>query len=110
MSLQVVAPGGGGGGQFILIGKELRLGTPLDRDERDISSLIVQVSCTDRVTQRRRNIPVVSFSFNSILRFPFSSFLFRLNQIVRISDVNDNRPEFILPLPPPVVVSIPEVN
>ena len=58
--------------QFTLVGKELRLSSPLDRDERDISSVIVQVSCTDRQTLKRRNIPVVSpflFSSSSIFHF-----------------------------------------
>ncbi|XP_046657764.1 cadherin-99C-like isoform X2 [Daphnia pulicaria] len=58
---------------FALLGKELKLTSPLDRDHQDISSVILQVSCTNSATGRRRNIPV----------------------IVRISDVNDKAPVFL---------------
>jgi len=58
---------------FRLDGKQLQLTAPLDRDNEDISSVILQVSCTIRASGKRRNIPV----------------------IVRISDVNDNAPIFI---------------
>ena len=60
---------------FVLSGKELQLIRPLDRDNPDISTVIVQVSCSNKLTGKRRNIPV----------------------IIRISDVNDSPPVFSQP-------------
>ncbi|XP_032795630.2 cadherin-99C isoform X2 [Daphnia magna] len=58
---------------FSLTGKELKLTSPLDRDHQDISSVILQISCTNKISGRRRSIPV----------------------IVRISDINDKAPVFL---------------
>ncbi|XP_071438739.1 cadherin-99C isoform X2 [Hetaerina americana] len=58
---------------FALNGKRLQLLQPLDRDADSISHIVFQLSCTVRATQKRRSIPV----------------------IVRVSDVNDNAPQFI---------------
>lgn len=57
---------------FLLNGKSIELITPLDRDEEDRSHIIFQVTCTIRLSKRRRNIPL----------------------IVRVSDINDNAPIF----------------
>ena len=70
---------------FSLSGKRVSLLEPLDRDEGDLASLMFQLTCTDLATQRRKTIPVV----------------------VTISDVNDNKPEFV---GAPYVVTIPEVR
>lgn len=54
---------------FILNGRKLQLLQPLDRDKDNLSHIVFQVTCTNK----KRTIPV----------------------IVRVSDVNDNAPEFI---------------
>ncbi|GLH14863.1 Uncharacterized protein GBIM_19164, partial [Gryllus bimaculatus] len=58
---------------FLLNGKRLQLLRPLDRDADNLSHLVFQLVCTVRATSKKRTIPV----------------------IVRVSDVNDNAPEFI---------------
>jgi len=70
---------------FTLVDKQLKLISPLDRDVNDISSVILQVSCTVKKSGKRRNIPV----------------------IIRISDVNDNAPVF---LSPTYTTTVPEVS
>lgn len=62
-----------GNPMFILNEKRLQLLQPLDRDEENLSHIVFQISCTIRATRKKRNIPI----------------------IVRVSDVNDNTPEFI---------------
>lgn len=58
---------------FILNGKKLQLVSPLDRDKDNLSHIVFQLTCTVKSTNKKRTIPV----------------------IVRVSDVNDNSPEFI---------------
>ncbi|KAJ9581906.1 hypothetical protein L9F63_003765, partial [Diploptera punctata] len=58
---------------FILNGKKLQLLEPLDRDADNISHLVFQLACTVKATNKKRSTPV----------------------IVRISDINDNAPQFI---------------
>uniref|UniRef100_A0A8D8MA25 Protocadherin-15 n=2 Tax=Cacopsylla melanoneura TaxID=428564 RepID=A0A8D8MA25_9HEMI len=58
---------------FALDGKKLRLLAPLDRDADNKSHLVFQLTCTVKVSNRKRTIPV----------------------IVRVSDVNDNAPRFL---------------
>ncbi|KAL5285532.1 hypothetical protein ACFFRR_007314 [Megaselia abdita] len=58
---------------FKLVGKQLQLLQPLDRDEENLSHIVFQISCTIRSLQKKRNIPI----------------------IVRVSDVNDNPPKFV---------------
>ncbi|XP_043200018.1 cadherin-99C-like isoform X2 [Amphibalanus amphitrite] len=57
---------------FRLEGKSLYLASPLDRDADDLSSIVLRVSCQVRASGYRRTIPV----------------------IVRVTDTNDNTPEF----------------
>jgi len=68
---------------FRLQNKSIRLTEPLDRDESDLSSIVFQVTCTVSSTGKRRTIPV----------------------IVRISDLNDNSPQFS---GTPYSISLPE--
>ncbi|XP_032596212.1 cadherin-99C isoform X2 [Drosophila grimshawi] len=68
---------------FQLDGKSLKLLQPLDRDEENLSHIVFQVSCTIRETNKKRNIPL----------------------IVRVSDVNDNAPQF---MNTPYEVTVPE--
>jgi len=68
---------------FRLQDKSIHLTEPLDRDQRDLSSIVFQVTCTVVQTGKRRTIPV----------------------IVRISDLNDNSPIFI---GTPYSISLPE--
>ncbi len=72
-------------GRFRLEGKRLVLARPLDRDESDLSSIMLQVTCTTLSSGRRRTIPVV----------------------LTIADLNDNGPVFV---GEPYVVTIPEVG
>nr|XP_022907030.1 cadherin-99C-like [Onthophagus taurus] len=58
---------------FYLTGKSLRLLSPIDRDEDNLSHIVFQVACTVKSTHKRKKYPV----------------------IVRLIDVNDNAPEFI---------------
>ncbi|KAI5749096.1 hypothetical protein M8J76_004601 [Diaphorina citri] len=58
---------------FALNGKKLRLLAPLDRDSDNLSHIVFQLTCTVKVSNRKRTIPV----------------------IVRVSDVNDNAPRFL---------------
>lgn len=58
---------------FSLSGKKLRLLAPLDRDADNLSHIVFQLTCTVKVSNRKRTIPV----------------------IVRVSDVNDNAPRFL---------------
>ncbi|XP_075213856.1 cadherin 99C [Lycorma delicatula] len=58
---------------FILNGKKLQLLAPLDRDKDNLSHIVFQLTCTVKSTNKKRTIPV----------------------IVRVSDVNDNSPEFV---------------
>ncbi|KAG8223914.1 hypothetical protein J437_LFUL001994 [Ladona fulva] len=62
-----------GPAKFALNGKRLQLLQPLDRDKDNLSHIIFQLACTVRATQKKRAIPV----------------------IVRVSDINDNAPQFI---------------
>ncbi|CAG0884506.1 unnamed protein product [Darwinula stevensoni] len=84
ISLEILDPrsgqgGRGGGHYFVLYGKRLQLHMPLDRDPQDVTSLVFQVdvasviSCTVLSSGERRNIPV----------------------IVRVADINDNKPVFV---------------
>ncbi|KDR15408.1 Protocadherin-15, partial [Zootermopsis nevadensis] len=57
---------------FILNGKKLQLLEPLDRDEDNLSHIVFQLTCTVKSTNKKRSIPV----------------------IVRVSDINDNSPNF----------------
>lgn len=57
---------------FFLNGKKLQLLTPLDRDEDGVSHIVFQLVCTVKATHKRRSIPI----------------------IVRLTDINDNAPEF----------------
>ncbi|XP_037084262.1 cadherin-99C-like, partial [Pollicipes pollicipes] len=58
---------------FRLEGKSLYLLSPLDRDASDLSSIVLRVSCQVRASGYRKTIPV----------------------IVRVTDINDNTPEFV---------------
>lgn len=58
---------------FILNGKKLQLLEPLDRDAENISHVVFQLTCLVKSSHKKRTIPV----------------------IVRVSDVNDNAPQFI---------------
>ncbi|XP_039297705.1 cadherin-99C isoform X1 [Nilaparvata lugens] len=58
---------------FILNGKKLQLLAPLDRDQDNLSHIVFQVTCTVKATNRKKTLPV----------------------IVRVSDINDNAPQFI---------------
>ncbi|KAF7995558.1 hypothetical protein HCN44_006665 [Aphidius gifuensis] len=70
---------------FTLDGKKLKLIKPLDRDKENLSHLVFQLACTVRSTNKRRIIPV----------------------IVRVSDINDNRPKFINT---PYETTVPELT
>ena len=71
ISLELVFPDGQA--SFSLQEKSLHLTGPLDRDRDDLSSLVFQVTCTVLATGKRRTIPI----------------------IVRVTDLNDNAPEFL---------------
>ena len=71
INLELVFPTGEN--SFSLQDKSLHLSSPLDRDEEDLSSLVFQVTCTVLATGKRRTIPI----------------------IVRVTDLNDNAPEFL---------------
>ncbi|XP_071746982.1 cadherin-99C isoform X2 [Lepeophtheirus salmonis] len=58
-------------GLFALEGKDIRLKRPLDRDENDLSSLSLKITCISLVDGKRRTIPLV----------------------VRVLDLNDNAPK-----------------
>ncbi|XP_072398558.1 cadherin-99C [Diabrotica undecimpunctata] len=58
---------------FFLNGKKLQLLSPLDRDENNLSHIVFQLICTVKSTHKKRTIPV----------------------IVRLTDINDNAPQFI---------------
>ena len=58
---------------FTLQDKSLLLAEPLDRDESDLSSIVFQVTCTVLDSRKRRTIPI----------------------IVRVTDLNDNSPQFL---------------
>lgn len=58
---------------FELDGKRLQLLEPLDRDAENISHVVFQLTCLVKSSHKKRTIPV----------------------IVRVSDINDNAPEFI---------------
>ena len=58
---------------FTLQDKSLHLTEPLDRDESDLSSIVFQVTCTVLSSRKRRTIPI----------------------IVRVTDLNDNSPQFL---------------
>ena len=58
---------------FSLQDKSLHLTEPLDRDESDLSSIVFQVTCTVLASRKRRTIPI----------------------IVRVTDLNDNSPQFL---------------
>ncbi|XP_067617617.1 cadherin-99C [Eurosta solidaginis] len=81
IALNLVFPKGNP--KFLLDGKKLQLLQPMDRDEENLSHIVFQVSCTVRETNKRRNIPI----------------------IVRVSDINDNAPQF---LNTPYEVTVPE--
>ncbi|XP_055373712.1 cadherin-99C [Condylostylus longicornis] len=72
-----------GNPSFMLNGKQLKLLKPLDRDEENLSHIVFQVSCTIRSSKKKRNIPI----------------------IVRVSDINDNAPQFVNT---PYEVTVPE--
>ncbi|XP_066251478.1 cadherin-99C isoform X2 [Euwallacea similis] len=58
---------------FFLNEKKLQLLAPLDRDENNLSHIVFQLICTIKSTHKVKSIPV----------------------IVRLTDINDNSPEFI---------------
>ncbi|KAF5307334.1 hypothetical protein FQR65_LT07051 [Abscondita terminalis] len=58
---------------FFLNGKHLQLLSPLDRDEDSLSHIVFQLTCTIKATRKKKTIPV----------------------IVRLTDINDNPPEFV---------------
>ncbi|XP_044262144.1 cadherin-99C [Tribolium madens] len=58
---------------FFLNGKKLQLLAPLDRDENSLSHIVFQLICTIKSTHKKRTVPI----------------------IVRLSDINDNAPEFV---------------
>lgn len=58
---------------FFLNGKKLQLLSPLDRDENNLSHIVFQLICTVKSTHKKKTIPV----------------------IVRLTDINDNAPQFI---------------
>lgn len=58
---------------FILNGKRLQLLQSLDRDQSNLSHIVFQLICTVKATRKKRTIPV----------------------IVRVSDINDNVPQFV---------------
>lgn len=70
---------------FFLNGKKLQLLSPLDRDEDSLSHIVFQLTCTVKLTRKKKTIPV----------------------IVRLTDINDNAPEFINT---PYEVSISELT
>nr|KAF7410691.1 hypothetical protein H0235_013298 [Vespula pensylvanica] len=70
---------------FKLIGKKLQLLEPLDRDDENLSHVVFQLSCTVKLTNKKRTIPV----------------------IVRVSDINDNAPKFINT---PYETTVPELT
>ena len=71
ISLELVFPSGQP--SFSLQEKSLHLTSALDRDKDDLSSIVFQVTCTVLATGKRRTIPI----------------------IVRVTDLNDNSPEFL---------------
>ncbi|XP_070526250.1 cadherin-99C isoform X1 [Cardiocondyla obscurior] len=70
---------------FKLNGKKLQLLQPLDRDAENLSHVVFQLSCTVKLTNKKRMIPV----------------------IVRVSDINDNAPKFINT---PYETTVPELT
>ncbi|CAH0553168.1 unnamed protein product [Brassicogethes aeneus] len=58
---------------FFLNDKKLQLLSPLDRDENSISHIVFQLICTVKSSHKKRTIPV----------------------IVRLTDINDNAPQFV---------------
>ncbi|CAH1113662.1 unnamed protein product [Psylliodes chrysocephalus] len=58
---------------FFLNGKKLQLLSPIDRDENNLSHIVFQLICTVKSTHKKKTIPV----------------------IVRLTDINDNAPQFI---------------
>ncbi|XP_076395319.1 cadherin 99C isoform X2 [Megachile rotundata] len=71
--------------RFKLNGKRLQLLEPLDRDDENLSHVVFQLSCTVKQTNKKRTIPV----------------------IVRVSDINDNKPKFINT---PYETTVPELT
>nr|XP_034178861.1 cadherin-99C isoform X3 [Osmia lignaria] len=71
--------------RFKLNGKKLQLLEPLDRDNENLSHVVFQLSCTVKQTNKKRTIPV----------------------IVRVSDINDNKPKFINT---PYETTVPELT
>ncbi|XP_012058840.1 PREDICTED: protocadherin-15 [Atta cephalotes] len=70
---------------FKLNGKKLQLLEPLDRDDENLSHVVFQLSCTVKLTNKKRTIPM----------------------IVRVSDINDNAPKFINT---PYETTVPELT
>ncbi|KAK2588635.1 hypothetical protein KPH14_006402 [Odynerus spinipes] len=70
---------------FKLVGKKLQLLEPLDRDDENLSHVVFQLSCTVKLSNKKRTIPV----------------------IVRVSDINDNPPKFINT---PYETTVPELT
>ncbi|XP_034178861.2 cadherin 99C isoform X3 [Osmia lignaria lignaria] len=71
--------------RFKLNGKKLQLLEPLDRDNENLSHVVFQLSCSVKQTNKKRTIPV----------------------IVRVSDINDNKPKFINT---PYETTVPELT
>lgn len=70
---------------FILKGKKLQLVEPLDRDAENLSHIVFQLTCTVKSTNKKRTIPI----------------------IVRLSDINDNAPQFVNT---PYETTVPELT
>lgn len=70
---------------FILKGKRLQLLEPLDRDAENLSHIVFQLTCTVKSTNKKRTIPI----------------------IVRLSDINDNIPQFVNT---PYETTVPELT
>ncbi|KAI4458345.1 fat atypical cadherin-related [Holotrichia oblita] len=58
---------------FFLNGKKLQLLSPIDKDEDNLSHILFQLACTVKSTHKKKTYPV----------------------IVRLTDINDNAPEFV---------------
>lgn len=70
---------------FFLNGKKLQLLSPIDKDEDNLSHILFQLACTVKSTHKKKTYPV----------------------IVRLTDINDNAPEFVNA---PYVTTISEVS
>ena len=89
---------------FALVGKELKLISPLDRDHQDISSVILQVKILDRsgpmlfIRVTQLSIYFINLTFSSSIQVSCTNLgsgrRRNIPVIVRISDINDNPPVF----------------